>query len=551
MAEQTELKFLMTFDAQTGDLKVVRQELQGAGDAAGKAGDQVKGFGAKLGGLGELAKTVSIGAFFLSAIKSAAGASDAIDDLNKTFEQTIGTLVRQFEPAISFVSRGLQGILVIVPALGTVMKSVFEANIKIVEGVAGTVAELGAALLNLLQLNFSGFKENIKGAFAELGGAKDAVAKAANESADVLIDAALRGAERVQGITSVVEKDISKIIIEETRNRLSEEEHSAEEKLRIIDDGETRALAALRASAEFQTMDSEKRKLAELEIQNAFNRQRLGAQKEIADAEIEIEKAALEQKLGALHEGLDNQLAAIGLSREERLAAIGEAELQELALIDEAQAQGILKAAQAEKAKNDIAASTRKMRTAIVREEAKEVFDAGVNKAKAVLAVEQALASRVVALAFEAGEKGKINAREVAKDLVKTVAQSASNQILAHYSTGAAKEVATKGLAGLPVAAGLLATGAALAAAVAALGGAASRSIGGGGGGAPDTPAAPPDTGGPDLTPFPGAGPTAPGGAPVVSTGPRTIITVNLLDGTLAPEAARAISEQIDADERR
>ncbi len=527
MADQAQLAFLMTFDAETGALKVVRQELEGAGEAAGKAGNQVKGFGAKLGGLGELAKTVSLGAFFLDAVKSAAGASDSLDDLHKTFQETIGVLVRQFEPAIKFVSQGLQGLLVTIQGLGAAVKAIFAGN------------------------------------FAE--------------AAELAADAISAGGERVKGLTSAIEKDLSKIIVNETKIRLDNVKLSAEEKLVIIEDGERRAIQALRKSAEFQIMDEEARALAILEIQRGFSRERESAErsitsaqekaaedrKKIAEKEAEtqrqIQEIGLQERLDLLSEAMARQLEVIGLSHEEKLAAVQDFESQEFALIEEARQRGILSLEQFEKAKSNIRQTARRTRGAIEKGEAADAMSESVAKAKAILAIEHALASRIVSLAFESAEKGKFNAREAARDIVKTVAQASANQILAYYAVAAGKEVASKGLIGLPIAAGLMATGAVLAAGVAALGGAAVRAIGGGGGGGGG------GEGGPSPVPFPDrsaaeaqraqevASMGGPSGAPTTlaegaagASGARPVnVFLSMLDGTMAPEAATNVAAEV------
>jgi len=499
---QTELKFLMTFDAQTGALKVVRQELDEAGKAAGDSQRKVEGMGGSFGELGKAVKLVSIGSFMLDAVKSAAGASDAFDDLTKTWHETIGVLVRQFEPAISLVSRGLQGLLILV------------------QGMAGAI------------------KAAFSGEFAK--------------SLELAGDAISAAGERAQGITRSVEQDISKIIIEETRNRIAQAGISAEEKLRIIQDGETRALDALKKSAEWQIMDEEKRALAVLDVRNSFLRQRKSAEEQAAKELVELQKIHLDESLALLSEGLDDALRALGASNEERYAAIDEAMVSERELVDAARADGTLKAAEYEAAKSKIAEAGRKARAAIVRDEAKDVFETGQNKARAVLAVESALANRLIDLAYQLGEKHKLNAKEVAKELIKTVAQAAAAQIMAHFATGAAKEVATKGVAGLIPAAVLLAEGAALAMSVAALGGAAAGSIhtgsgGGGGGGGSEGGGAPAGSG------AEGGGPFAqqPGAAGLGYTGPSTVVSVQLLDGTLAPQAAKSIGEELAKQNRQ
>jgi len=171
-----------------------------------------------------------------------------------------------------------------------------------------------------------------------------------------------------------------------------------------------------------------------------------------------------------------------------------------------------------------------------------------VKLAKTLLAIELAAAQTIIKLAFETGAGQKTTARDVAREVVKTVGNAAASQILAHAATGASKEIATKGLAGLPSAALVLAKGALLAAGVAAITGAAVRNIGfSGGGGGEEAPVPTIET--PEFGAF-DAGPSSdeianapPGSEP--ASGQTVLISISGAEILVAEEVARQVRESI------
>jgi hypothetical protein len=171
-------------------------------------------------------------------------------------------------------------------------------------------------------------------------------------------------------------------------------------------------------------------------------------------------------------------------------------------------------------------------------EETKTHLDA----AKLIGASAQAVANTLVSFAQRAAEGQKLTARDLAKELVKTVGEQAAAIIMAHAATGAAAEFA-KGLVGVPAGLAILAKGAALAAGVAALTGVAVRAIGGGGGGGGETP-----SGGGGGVETPTATQPVVGAPPGQNTpGMNVVINVSGADILQADQVARAIRDAIAA----
>jgi hypothetical protein len=171
MAEQ-EFKFLVSFDVQTGNLSVAKANLENMGQAAQEAGRKSEGMKNAFSGIGELAKTVSIGAFLFDAAKTALASSDAMDDLNNEWKKTIGILVRDLAPALDMISKGLQGTLIMVQAFGDVLVNNSKLSIQILQDLVGAIFNVAKGFYELITFDWTGFKKGMSEAAGDVGKAR-------------------------------------------------------------------------------------------------------------------------------------------------------------------------------------------------------------------------------------------------------------------------------------------------------------------------------------------------------------------------------------------
>ncbi len=531
MAER-QLSFKVVFDADTGDMKDVQKVVDGVEQSLGKklpaAGEKA---GEAFKRVAEVAKGVALGSLMERTAMKALEASDALDDLKTEFDATAAVIIQTFEPALKFISDGLQGLLIII-------QRSFQTFRKIAAG------------------DFAGAWEDIQLAILE-------------------------GGERARGATQQVSDDIVQTVRNQLKAQLADTTLRGEERLAEINRIEQKVLELTRQSAEFQQLRQElkERRLSEIQLEFAEMRRRAHLQ-EVGEADAlrasqeaeedaaiqrrdEKERAAAEGRLAMIDEFVAAELAKLGETEEEKIATLQVAAEAKTQIVNDLEQNLTITEEQANAKRLAIARNTAAAVGKIKVDEAKAVLKASADKAKMVLAIESAVADRLIQLSYEAGLKGGMNARDFAREIVKTVAQAASAQIMAHYSTAAALEVSTKGLAGLGTASIMMAKGAALASAVAALGGAAARSIGGegGGGGAP-APAGGPGSG----LPSSGGGGTpqevltgertmvqtalGPMQMPAASGGPGRVtnVYVNTL-GTIPPEVNRLLEAERDERE--
>lgn len=319
-------------DAKSGLSQVSQQagqippKLQQAAQQSGRMGDALKKVGGVLGAIG-------IGAFLVDTVRRAASASDAMNELNTAWSEAIGLLANELEPVIALVGRGLSGLMRVM--IGTVR--------LIRESFTGAWTALSKAM--------SG---DFVGAIRE-------ARKGLTEGLEDFTDELLIAGERAAGITSAAEAVQSKIILEQTKARLRNERLSGEDKLKIIDENEKRALEILRSSGEFLQMSKRQQAQRELEIEKEFASERMAARAQADAAFI----AGLQSQLDAVRA----QAEQVGIAFDERLRLEEEALRLEIELIEE---QGRIAVEAHEDTQRKITTARRRSqarRSAIEREE--------------------------------------------------------------------------------------------------------------------------------------------------------------------------------------
>lgn len=125
-ADDQQLKFTLVIDKATGAVKQVASDLDGVAEKSEKVGAASKaaskggedGF-KKLGGeVTKLAAGLFIAQLAMDGIKKVAEKNDAFQELQTVFMETAKSLIETFGPAITMISKGLSGLLVIVAGLG-------------------------------------------------------------------------------------------------------------------------------------------------------------------------------------------------------------------------------------------------------------------------------------------------------------------------------------------------------------------------------------------------------------------------------------------------
>lgn len=501
MAADQRIRYIVEIDPQTANLERVQAGLREIERQGGKLADSLDQGGKKAGLMGQLLTSAAVGGILNRIMQDAMRSSDAMGQLNEEFSKFTATIVQHVEPALSLISRGLQGLMIT---------------------IAGSVG---------------GFMMMLHGKIA------DGLTK--------IGDAIAAGGERAQGLTQAAEKDQSEIVIKETMRRLKTHNLSIDERLRILSEGEAKALAILRASGKYAAQDEEGKALMEEQIlrRSTMARQAYEQQRD------QLNQAALEGELATINQASQERLALEGDTNQQQLAIVTARIETEKTMLDTRRASGLLTEQQYQMA---LAKVTQKGAADVAKIVlAGKVYEKQVRDmiANQIINVETALGQRLVQLSFQAAEQGKMTARDFARELVKTAAQAAADGILAYGALAAAKAAAAAAVGG-PIAAAIAyattyAPFVGIAAAVAALGGAAARSIGGGGGGggggSPATPEAP--VGSWENPARSAATPAAAiaGSAPFGEGGGVTInnnVSIQTLD-RIDPEAVTAVTEAL------
>jgi hypothetical protein len=129
MADQL-LKYTLVFDKKTGAISDVRQEIAGIETqtnqlpkAAGKSEEAFNKLGSSI-------KKIGISLILLSALKAAADTNDAFLELKATITETASALLGEFEPVLGLISKGLQGVLILIVGFVKATKSLIMGDWK-------------------------------------------------------------------------------------------------------------------------------------------------------------------------------------------------------------------------------------------------------------------------------------------------------------------------------------------------------------------------------------------------------------------------------------
>ncbi len=462
MAEKKTIEYIIQVDADTGDVVKVKNAIDKVNKAAKKLPKTVDKSATSFSNLGSIVGKLGVIGFFGGIAVNALKSSRSFENFQRTIENIASTVVEDFGPALDLIFNGLSGLVSLVGTLAKVIKNnaitAFKALTKVMRGdFKGAVEEFKEGVGNLGDILVDGI--NVAGQRAS-GALQETLSGQANilrKSAIIAIkDLSLTNEERLAIIVKV-QKDINEVV-----------EKSAE--FRNKSEGE-------REKARLEFIESLSG--TEAQLRTSIETQRLAREEEAGRARLELAQLQAEELME------DTEATT-----EERLEALAEALRLEIELIE---ADAEKKNSTQETLQNRLLVSRIKFNQrvkAINKSARDEELKGEIKKAQAILAVELAAAKALVKLAFDAGMGQKTSARDVAKTVTKTVGDAAAAQIMANAAAGASKEIATKGLAGLPKAALILAKGALLAAGVAALTGALVRNIGiGGGGGGEEEPA--------------------------------------------------------------
>lgn len=159
--EEQKLVFTVTVDNQTGAAQGISDNFQKMGDSAQAAGTQGRdAMGLIEGRLVRIGVNLALVQLALNGFRDAVKDSAAFQDLQQTFSETAKGLVENLEPALEIVSRGLQGLVIIVGGVLSFLEPVLQGFIKSVGASADMINEIIAGVILLVQ-------GNVRGAAAE------------------------------------------------------------------------------------------------------------------------------------------------------------------------------------------------------------------------------------------------------------------------------------------------------------------------------------------------------------------------------------------------
>lgn len=240
-----EIDLILNFDAKTQKLTAARAALGKVTQGAQAIFNKLKQVTAQAGkmavsfkGVGNVLGAIGIGAFLFDAVRRAGQASDAVNELNTAWSETIGLISEELDPAIRFITQGLIGLMSVMVGVTRFIK----------QNLIGAWEALAKAM---------------SGDFV---GALDTARKALGESTDDFLDQLLKAGERASGISTAAEAIQSKILLEGLKARINSQRMSGGEQLKLIDETEKESLRILRASGEFLQASKRMQARRELEI---------------------------------------------------------------------------------------------------------------------------------------------------------------------------------------------------------------------------------------------------------------------------------------------
>lgn len=519
------LRFIVSFDADTGALSVVKEQLEGVGDAASKSSSGLSSMGAGLADIAKVVAGVNIAQFLLQAGERALTASSAVGGLKDEFYNLLGAVGQSLDGVLKPISNGLQGLLILA-----------EGVIKVIGDLAGSFTQMMMTLGHVLVGN----KQEALDAAAEM---KRDFAKIADDTANAIDQAG----DRARGKTIAHSKEMAQEVLLDLRERLQNERHTGEERLLIIDAEEKRAEGIVKSSNEFKQADVRAQGEMLVQVDKQFTRLRAAAASAARKEEEDADAAHVAQHLKAIQDGLRQELADRFKSDAEKQALIGQAFSNEYAYISSQLASGKISHKQYEDALTTIVRDGMTSREALAKKEADDEYNLWLNAQKAKLSVEQKFGQSIIKLSEDIAGGKKETLRQALADEVRIVAEAAASEIMAHAMVAAAADLAKPG--GFALAAADVAWGVAEASAVAALGGAASSAISAGaappsgsssGGGGSTSPNYSSPTNPIAAGPAPSSGTTLGG-----SGGSQVIINVSGSEILASDRTAAAVAEAV------
>ncbi|KKN69405.1 hypothetical protein LCGC14_0441320 [marine sediment metagenome] len=543
MARFNFLQYTISVEKKTGAIVKVQTELKGVEQAGKRVEQGAKKMESAFGGIGSTLKTIGIAAFLFSAVKQATAASDSLNELNSAWKEGVGTIINEFEPALALMSRGLQGVILLITGLVKVISTGFKGALEVIT--------------KLLARDFTG------------------ALKAAETTVEVgfenILDTIQAAGDRAAQITRVSEQVQSKIILEEGKIRLGNLSLTGEERLALVDDIEKRALAVLRASGEFLIADKTRQAKLEIEILKELATEREAAQREIitndtilAQTQAEIRQVAIDDEATSAEERQELLVEQLAL----RIEAIQQAaQVQSLteetvnAKIELATLKHIktLKKLKDDQFKGDVAATKNDLNLKLKALKTTTGLDA-----QRIAGISSA-ASAELQIAGNAANAARAGGAQAVKDAGAFAARIIS--IKGAEATARAFAAAGGFPLGIPAAIATAAVYAGLAATVSAISGAVAAKIAPPSGGGAAGPAGPgggafgfptpvevvePVGGGGGFTPSEAA--VVPGAAPGFGRedggGPVAIVQVFTVAGKIPPETAKLIAQALRDNQR-
>lgn len=280
---------------------------------------------------------------------------------------------------------------------------------------------------------------------------------------------------------------------------------------------------------------------------------RTKAQADAAEKERAVKLAGLDGELADLRNNLETRKLIVGQDYLDRWSDLEANIAQEFVAVSTAHAQGLIDEDAYQKAVIDIKKRRGKEAVGIVASSIKEQQGEYAKSIRTITAVVSAGMSSVNESIYKGAESGKITGRQFAADFVKSLGQAMAAAVQVSTIAAAAEALAQPGGPAVhwPEALGVIAWGEAKVAAISALTGAAVGAISGGGGGG----GAQPDGGGGNGERDWDTGDSGNGkpshaidavGGGMANVNKVTIINLPMLDGKMAPEAARNIKEALD-----
>jgi hypothetical protein len=548
MAEQ-ELRFNIVVDAKTGAIRQVQQELGELTNTLGKRIPQAgQATASAFGGVANIVKGLGLASVLQGAASAAFKSSQSMQEFKDQLDITADAIVDDLEPALAVVSKGLQGLLIIVGGLGGFVSNITKGIMGQISGIASAITNMLAAALLGLQGDIGGAVEAGKQALKDASGALTQwVDQDWKGAADRMVGAWGAGMDRIDGKTTVTLAKQLDLLMANTKAQVADVMKSGKERLAIIDAAEKEAGRILQASAKYQTG-------TQLEKETLMAQQRAefaAMRKRLLSSDMREEQSLQEEKLNAeleaIRQATEEKMTLEADTAAQREELIAERLTAELELLRSYRDQGLIDQAAYETKVVQVSAKAAGDRGKVRLEEAKatrkaqEAFFQAAIQASAGAAAQELLQTR------NAGRA----ARAAGAEALKNMANQASTAIAVKGAEATAKSYANAGgfPLGIPAAIATMAFYTGLAALVSAAGGAAAQamappSAGGGGGGGGGEEAA--------GTTGTTSGTTLAAGAAASSGKDRELIVVNIstLDGKIPDETLVRIEEALGRRDR-